>query len=108
MERETKELTTPVEKKKIIVKTWLTGREKREIQSVFSKNATFKGGSEFEVTGDVLNEAQDLTIRNTVISVDGVKEDVLNLILDMHEKDTRYILTEIDKMGKEEEEEIKK
>ena len=35
MERETKEIITPIGQNKIVLKLWLTGQEKRRLTSVF-------------------------------------------------------------------------
>lgn len=108
MERDYKEIETPIEKKKIKLKTWLTGFEKRKIQNVWfeatkfnlekgMKNATMDG-----LSGAILPKAQDVAIEVVVESIDGNKENILETIGNMHEKDFDFVLAEIDKVSKPE------
>lgn len=99
MERETKKITTPVDKHEVVVKTWLTAREKRAISAVFLDKAKFSGESKnFDIDGSALNELQDTQIENVVISVNGVQEKVLDLCLDMKDKDYEAVLKAIDEV----------
>jgi hypothetical protein len=107
MERESISITTPVGKKKIVIKSWLTGREKRLIQSVFIDDTEFQGG-EYKISGKKLTEAQDKTIETMVISVDGDSNKVLEKILDMNSEDFDFILVEINKISSPTTEQIKK
>ena len=87
MNRETKTITTPIGKHSVVLKTYITGREKREITSVY-----LSGGVDFDtqsqnikgVNGDIVDKAQDVTIKVVVVSVNGKSENVVNDLLDMH------------------------
>jgi len=75
--RETKKVTTPISKQEVVLKSFLTGREKREFTSNSDEG--------FEMIG----------IRVAVVSVDGKTDGVIDAILDMHGKDYDFILNEM-------------
>lgn len=104
---ETKEIITPVGQHKIVLKSWLTGREKRLIQSVLLSDVNLKEGK-YEIIGDKLTEMQDRTIETIVVSVDGSSDKNLEKILDMHSADFDFVLAEINKITNPLPEEIKK
>ena len=98
MERETVEIKTPKDGKAIILKAWLSAREKRSISSIFSDKATFDGEKNFKVDASVLNELQDAQIKNVVVSIGGKTENILDLCLDMKLEDFDFILAEVEKI----------
>ncbi len=101
MEREIKTVTTPVGKVAIVLKTWLSGKEKRDIQSVFLNNLSIKSGSanpNYEVKGELINQAQDKTIQSVVVSVGGKTENVLNEVLNLRSEDFEFVIDEINKV----------
>ena len=112
MEREYTEIVLPVSKAIVKLKTWLTGRERREIRNVMAKNLhysysgeTTADGSEikpsYEVTGEQLSEAQDTAIKTIVVEINGIvdnKEAILDSVLDLHEKDYSFLVEEINKI----------
>jgi len=71
---ETKTITTEIGKNKVVVKAWLTGRDVREIDSVREN-----GGKEAEI--------QDKAFELLIVEIDGKKEKLLDIVLDMHSKD---------------------
>lgn len=106
MEREYIDFVTPVSKTKIVIKGWLTGREKRAIQAVYLNEASFKGEA-VEIKGDLVAKAQDEAIRTVVVSVGEVKgepEKVLNALLDLHDEDYQFVVAEINKMTRDKDE----
>lgn len=110
MEREYIDFATPKTQTKIVIKAWLTGREKRAIQSVYLNNASFKDEA-VEIKGDLVTKAQDEAIKTVVVSVGEVKGDadkVLEALLDLHDEDYQFVLKEINKMTREKDEEIAK
>lgn len=104
-ERETLEIVTPIGNKKVLLKAWLTGRELRVIRSVLLGGINFAVSPEEKTTPDynfdgaTIDKMQDASINTIVISIDGIKEDILNQILDMHKKDFEFILEETDKIS---------
>lgn len=116
-ERETKEITTPVSQNKIVLKAWITGREKRAISQVYLDGANFdtnnvdKDGAlkNASFKGDIVNKAQDATINAIAVSFDGLTEKVLDSILDLRAEDFEFIVAEINKIANpKSEEEVKK
>jgi hypothetical protein len=101
---ETKIIETPVDKIKVELKCWLTGRDRRAIDSIFygdleigiKGNAPEIGG----IKGGLYNKAQDKAIEIMVVSVNGNNEDVLNKVLDMKDEDFNFVLAEVDKITK--------
>ena len=105
MDRETKEFITPVAKQKVIIKAWLTGREKRELRDIMLKGVNFSvKGDSFETdetdAGEAIKKAEDKAITTVVVSIDGKKEGILNAILDMKGDDYDFVLNEVDKVTK--------
>jgi len=99
MDRTTKTFTTPFSNQKIEIKTYLTGREKRQITGVYLNNnlevnkdtQNIKG-----ISGDMIDKAQDLALEIIVVSIDDSKEDIINKILDMREVDFNAVVEEVD------------
>lgn len=105
MERETKEVTTPIGQQKVVLKEWLTGRERRDIRSVLLEEVNFEQNTDsseakpaYKIHGSVLNKAQDKAFESVVVSVDGNAENIVNIILDMRDEDFDFIQKEIDKI----------
>ena len=96
MERETTIIVTPIDGIEVIVKKWLTGREKREIQSVFYD--TKITANDMSISGDKLTLAQDKTVEVTVISVNGKSDKILDDILDMKADDYDYVMEELNRI----------
>lgn len=83
--RETKEIN--VGGHVIVYKTYLTGREEREIQNQMLNQLELNQKSgEPEITGfkgAMLREQQDKYILNVVVSIDGSSENILDRLLDL-------------------------
>lgn len=98
MERETKTITTPKGKHKIILKTWLTGGERREIINLYVENR-----DEGEKVKNVpINKIQDKIIEMNIVSVNDKKENFVEDVVNMHESDYYFILGQIDEVRIEE------
>lgn len=80
MNRETREIITPIGNQKIAINSFILGGEKSDIV-----HAT-------------LQEAQDLTIKYVVVSIDGSLEDITKKVKEMHGKDYDFIFNEIVKV----------
>lgn len=103
---ETKIVKTPVDKIEVELKTFITGREKRALKSVFLK------GMKVEMDGDkpksapvdmekLTTEAEDIAFTTVVVSVNGVKEKIVDAILDMNSKDSDFVIAEVNKITKD-------
>lgn len=100
MDRETKTIETPIGKQKVEIKTWLTGREKRAITSLFLGNASIgdQGKGNINLSADIVNQAQDESFKSVIVSIDGKKENIVNSILDMRGEDYDFVVAEINKI----------
>jgi len=101
MDKTTITITTPVDKKIVVLKSFINGREKRALTSVF-----LNGEIDFSadaknikgIKGSLIETAEDLSIKTIVISVDGKSDDVVNAVLNMHSQDYTFIIGEINKI----------
>ena len=101
MEREIIKIVTPISKQEIVLKAWLTGREKRALNQPYMANLVEDANGEMkpkEVTGDFINQVEDLAIKTIVVSVDGKTEDVLDLILDLKAEDFNFVVRAINNL----------
>lgn len=117
-ERETITKTTPIDSYEVVLKSWLTGREQRQIRSVLLEGVKFSASpetekeneeedqkdkssfsSDFSIDGSSIDKQQDAKIKAIVVSVDGQTDNVLDKILDMHSKDMDFIINEIEKIS---------
>lgn len=103
MEREYKEIITPVSQQKIQLKAWLTGREKRAINSVLLSDMVFSTTAEneksdYKLTAKSLESMQDKKIETIIVSINGDTKDILNEVLEMRAEDFDFILDEINKI----------
>lgn len=107
MTRETKKIITPIDKHEVVVNTWITGKERRDLQRPFiaSMSVSVKGGQpevEAKETASVIEIVENLTIETVVISVNGKTDDILNEVLNMKNEDFIFVLKEIQKVTSEE------
>ena len=102
---ESKIIITPISKQKVEIKSWITGREKRELRSIFLKEMNFgMAGGEAEIKemkGDIVDKAEDKAIETVIVSVDGKKENVVDSILAMNSKDSDFVIAEVNKITKD-------
>jgi len=101
-ERETRTIKTPVDKHEIVLKTWITGREKRALRNVFLSKMRLGAKVEAESNPAILtDEAENKAIETIVVSVNGVKDKIVDTILDMKGQDYEFVIKEINKVSKE-------
>lgn len=103
--RETKEIITPIDKHKVVLKSYITGREKREMKNVYFEGVEFElEGAKPKTNkmdmGKMTDKAENKAIEMVVVSVNG-KMEVINTILDMKSKDTDFVIAEINKITKD-------
>mgnify|MGYP001586751547 CR=1 FL=1 len=99
MERETRTLTTPAAKQ-LVLKTYLTARERRTIRQVYLNKSrttiTPEGEPKTEVTdSSVLDDYENAQIVQSVVSYDGTSENLLDRLLDAHPDEMIFVLKEI-------------
>lgn len=101
--RETKTIITPIEKHTVVIKSYLIGRELRDIANAsIPKKVNYNGNSggidDIDLV-DFSNQGENAGINNTVVSVDGKSDiDFVSALLDMHGFDTKFVLDEIKKV----------
>ena len=92
--RETREITTP-SGNVVVLKSYITAREAREIQNVYLSKVSLKQTSEGQsiegLKGSATSEAEDMAVKVVVISVDGKTEGLVDIILDMRVEDNKTI-----------------
>lgn len=88
MERETRTITTPAGKE-LILKARATTRERNAIRGILTKHATFDPAAQAkgemvvsEISGNATDEVESKAIELFVVSYDGKKEGIANLLLD--------------------------
>lgn len=92
--RETKELE--VGNHKLVVHTYVTGREMRNIESaMMDKLELSQKGDEQKITGfkgSMIADRQDMQIEAVVVSIDGTTENVVDAILDLPATESEQIM----------------
>lgn len=112
--RETKKVT--IGAYEVEIKTYLTGREKRELMSVFlGKNLSVSpdGANVAGLDAATVAEAQDLTFKTVIVSIDGHKEgdiigegenaktfSIVDAVLDMHGDDFDAVVKAVNEINK--------
>ncbi len=99
---DTTKITTPIGGQEVEVRTWISGRQAEYIDELMYEAMAVKA----DMTGKadignidmkkMISETNHRKIETFVLSVDGVKDDLLNKVLDMHEDDTNFILDAIE------------
>lgn len=104
MNRETTTITTPISKQEVVIKTYLTGLEKREITGAsLPKTIDFKIAGEGDTKLDLAEmtaRAEDAILKNIIVSIDG-KSDInfVDTILSMRSEDSDFVLAEVKKIA---------
>lgn len=100
MERETKTITTP-KGKELIVKTYLTARERNELRNIYL--STMKIDKSGEVidgfSGSLMETAERKLLEIVVISYAGNKENILNNLLDEIPEEYDFVVAESGKVN---------
>lgn len=106
------EIVTPVGKHKVELKTWITGRESMKLNQAMMKHMKVNQDSLKQIGQESKIEIESVDLPNLtaelntasieiyVVSVDGNKENVLDIVLDMLEEDYNFVLAEIEKHKK--------
>ncbi len=98
MERETKIIETPIGKDKVEVKTYLNGREKRQLTNIYLSGDIQVSLENHDVKGikpEFMDKAQDLAWSLVVVSINGSKENIVDTILDMRSEDYDFVVAAV-------------
>ena len=102
--RETKEITTP-QGHRVVINTYLTGRERRDMQSIFLKDTAINGKSgEMEISnfkGSTITEANDFLLKTLIVSLNGDASNAFDRVLDLHGDEYEFIKNEIDALSRD-------
>lgn len=98
MDREIKEIVTP-NGTKVEIKAYITGREDRELQKTFmSQIQDFNNPENSKITSDMILERQNKAWELVVVSINGIKEKIVDMILDLPLDDTNFIKNAVDEV----------
>ncbi len=106
MDRETKEVTTPKTQVKVVIHTYITGREAEAIQAPLLKamkikpNAQGKDAEMGELDTDKIRESNHIALKSVVKSVNGITKDVVDTLLDMPAEDYDFVVDAVDNITK--------
>jgi hypothetical protein len=90
---ETFEITTPINKAKVVIRKWMNGAQKRKIDSTLmaSQSISIEDAKSKKVVDKIgVTEFQNYTdemIKQLVVSVNGKTENVFELVTALHFKD---------------------
>ena len=92
---------TPNSNQTIILKSYITGRDRRELTNVFlNGDMQFSAdGKDIKgLKGNMVALAEDLALKTVVLSIDGDSSDIVNKILNMHAQDYSFVVKEVNKI----------
>lgn len=104
---ETKEIITPIEKHKVVLKSFITVKEERLIKRIMKDvEVTVENSMGGEPTqkikpfnlADKTEETENKTFEIIVISVDGETENVLEKLENMDKRDGNFLKREVNKI----------
>ena len=100
-DRETYEVKTPIKGHKVILKSWITGKESQSIDSaMFAGVGTSVDGKKLapKLSDTMIADQENASIKAVVVSVDGKETDVVDAVLNMRAGDYKFVLEEVDKV----------
>jgi hypothetical protein len=104
MERETKEITTPAGRK-IVLRTYLTGREANEIKSLMfsALKADMQDAQSGKIavegmSGSFILEQEKRALSYLVVSIDGETKDPVDKLLDLPSSEYDAVVEEVNKI----------
>ncbi len=102
-DRETHEIVTPLKGHKVVLKSWITGRESQKIDNSMVKGfGVTADGKKKQLTPEIKEAAfsaqENAAIEAIVVSVDGANNNLLNRVLDMRKPDYEFVVDEVTKV----------
>ncbi len=98
--RETKSITIS-SGKEVVFNSYLTGKEAREIQKVFLKNAATDGtGKVNGFNALAVTEAEELALKFLIVSIGGVPENASTEVENLPESEYREVMKAINSVTK--------
>lgn len=108
---ETKEIITPIEKHKVILKSFITGEDDDKIKGVWRNvEATMESdakGKSIQKTApvnmaDKMVTAEKIAVEIIIVSIDEKTENLYRELKKMNSKDCNFVKKEIDKITEDE------
>lgn len=106
MNRETKIIETPVSKLQVVLYMYLTGREVEFVQEPLMQSMSIRPsavGADPQFGALDITKVQESThrlLQKLVASIDGKTENLLDVILDMHQEDYEFIIAAVNELSK--------
>jgi len=100
MNRETKEIKTPIDGHKVEIKTYITGREQEQIDDILYRQLKVSAGTSVnvkELEASFITDQTHKLIEIMIVAVNDKKEKILDTILDMKRDDYKFVLVELNK-----------
>jgi hypothetical protein len=100
-DRETYEVKTPIKGIKVVLKSWITGKESQSIDSaMFAGVGTSVDGKKLspKLSDTMIADQENASIKAVVVSVDGNEQNVVDAVLGMRAGDYKFVLNEVDKV----------
>lgn len=94
-DRETFEIVTPVKGHKVVLRSWITGRESQKIDGAMFKGVGTTGdGKKLQpkLSDTMLADQENASIACVVVSVDGSETDLVDKVLNMRKPDYDFVL----------------
>ena len=103
MERQTITIETPIAKRQVVLKEWITGREFESLNEPILKHykVSTKGNfDDSELSGSLISEMNRQALLVWIQSVDGSTENILDTVLDMRKEDYQFVVDKINELSK--------
>ncbi len=99
-DRETFEIVTP-RGLKVVLRSWITGRESQKIDgAMFGSVGTTGDGKSLQpkISSTMLADQENASFEAVVVSVDGKENDIVNTILNLRASEYSFIAEEVKKV----------
>lgn len=104
MERETKNITLPISKLVVTLKTYLTGREANQIKESTYKSMKIDMATGQPVVSELSGEfmiQQEVNLLDVVVTeIAGSKDSIRDRLLDLHDADYQTVVAEVNSVYK--------
>ena len=103
MERETYKVILPVSKQEVVLKAWITGREKRDLKKpYYDQIDSDESGAlkDTQTRKQLTDKVENLIIETIVVSIGGNATNLVEQVLGLHSDDYDFIIKEINKITK--------
>lgn len=100
-DRETIEITTPIKAHKVVLRSWITGRESQKIDGAMFKGVGTTGDGKRlqpKLSESMLADQENASLEVVLVSIDGKNNDLVNTVLNMRKGDYDYVLKEVDRV----------